>query len=91
MPEVHSRNLSAQRSHGQYTRTLNGIKLARPLRCHDFTFLLPVQARTLMALGSAFYLDALNYVHVHNFNHDPLRFDYNQILQQLGHALPDGG
>jgi hypothetical protein len=49
-----------------------------------------VQARTLMALGSAFYLDALNYVHVHNFNHDPPRFDYNQVLQQLGHALPDG-
>ena len=50
-----------------------------------------VQARTLMALGSAFYVDPVNYLHVHNFNHDSSQFNYNQILQDLGHALPDGG
>ena len=44
-----------------------------------------------MALGSAFYVDPINYLHVHNFNHDPSQFSYNQILQDLGHALPEGG
>ncbi len=60
--------------------------------CHGRQMLCcPAQARTLMALGSAFYVDPINYLHVHNFNHDPAQFNYNQILQDLGHALPEGG
>ena len=73
-------------SHVQHLRT---HMLAHNHTVSEATILLYVQARTLMALGSAFYLDALNYIHAHNFNHDPPRFDYNQILQQLGHAVPD--
>lgn len=54
----------------------------------DSTHLSGLQARTLMVLAHAFYTDPMNYQHVHNFNHDPDRFDYKEILQQLGHDLP---
>lgn len=52
------------------------------------TFVVAVQARTLMVLAHAFYKDTINYIHVHNFNHDPSQFDYNAILRELGHDLP---
>ncbi|KAK9820497.1 hypothetical protein WJX72_010902 [[Myrmecia] bisecta] len=43
------------------------------------------EARTLMGLTYAFYSDPQSYLHVHNFNHDTGRFDYQKLLADLGH------
>jgi hypothetical protein len=47
-----------------------------------------LQGRTLMALLEAFYLDPLNFLHVHKFNREPAAFDYTALLKELGHQLP---
>lgn len=44
------------------------------------------QARTLMALTHAFYSDPRSFLKVHEFNHEPQRFNYAELLRDLGHS-----
>ncbi len=43
------------------------------------------QARTLMALTHAFYSDSQSFLRVHEFNNEPEKFRYDQLLAALGH------
>ena len=46
------------------------------------------QARTLMALTHAFYVEPSGFLQVNQFNHEPSKFRYEDVLQHLGHSLP---
>lgn len=43
------------------------------------------EANTLMELTRAFYADAPSYMMVHNFNHEPAKFDFQTLLKELGY------
>lgn len=44
------------------------------------------EARTLVALTHAFYSDPRSFLKVHEFNHEPQRFSYTDLLRDLGHS-----
>jgi len=44
------------------------------------------QARTLMALMHAFYSDPQSFLRVNEFNHEPHKFRYEDLLRELGHT-----
>jgi hypothetical protein len=48
-----------------------------------------LQARTLMALMHTVYSDPRSYLRVNEFNHEPHKFSYVDLLQELGHSTDD--
>jgi hypothetical protein len=45
----------------------------------------PSQGRTLLQLARAFYTDPSAHRLVYRFNHEPEKFDFDQLLAELGH------
>lgn len=45
-----------------------------------------LQGRLLLEVLRAFYSSDEDYKLVHTFNHDPTKFDFEEVLKKMGHA-----
>ena len=69
------------------------MTVAEPQACLTFRPVMKwnigLQARTLMALMHTIYSDPRSYLRVNEFNHEPHKFSYVDLLQELGHSTDD--